>query len=357
MSLKICVYAISKNEEKFVLRFCDAAKEADLILIADTGSTDATVSIAKQHDNVAVVPIHISPWRFDLARNAALAFVPADVDVCVSLDLDEELQPGWRQEIERVWTKGETTRMRYYFDWGLGIKFKYEKIHGRSGYRWHHACHEYPTPDNRITEVWADTDMLLVIHKPDSTKSRGNYIDLLKLSVEEDPNCPRNAFYYARELSFHNKFAESIVECDRYLALPRATWVNERCYAYRTKARCLNSLGFGQLAEQAFYHAAAEAPETREPWVELAQMMFDQSRWYECYAMAMRALAVEKRDFVYTVDPEVWEAKPHHLAAIAAHWIGMKTVAIQQGLIAAEKSKPHEQYMRDNISFYEKGLS
>ena len=45
--MKICVYAISKNEEMFVERFCAAAKDADMILIADTGSTDATV--AKAH--------------------------------------------------------------------------------------------------------------------------------------------------------------------------------------------------------------------------------------------------------------------------------------------------------------------
>jgi hypothetical protein len=40
--MKICVYAISKNEEMFVERFCNSAKDADLILIADTGSTDLT---------------------------------------------------------------------------------------------------------------------------------------------------------------------------------------------------------------------------------------------------------------------------------------------------------------------------
>ena len=36
------VYAIAKNERQFVERFCEAAKDADLILVADTGSTDAS---------------------------------------------------------------------------------------------------------------------------------------------------------------------------------------------------------------------------------------------------------------------------------------------------------------------------
>ena len=145
--MKIAVYAISKNEEQFVERFCESAKEADIILIADTGSTDNTVGLARQH-GATVYDIAVKPWRFDKARDAALVLLPADIDVCISLDLDEVLQPGWRQEIERVWQE-DTTRLRYKFDWGAGIAFYYEKIHHRHGYHWHHPCHEYPVPDVR----------------------------------------------------------------------------------------------------------------------------------------------------------------------------------------------------------------
>jgi hypothetical protein len=102
--------------------------------------------------------ICITPWRFDHARNSALSLIPRDIDVCISLDLDELMEPGWREEIERVWELGKTTRLRYMFDWGCGIRFKYEKIHARHGYHWHHPCHEYPVPDRRIEEIWADTD-------------------------------------------------------------------------------------------------------------------------------------------------------------------------------------------------------
>ncbi len=69
--MKICVYAISKNEEMFVERFCNSAKDADLILIADTGSTDLTADLA-QDCGAQVHEINITPWRFDDARNAAL---------------------------------------------------------------------------------------------------------------------------------------------------------------------------------------------------------------------------------------------------------------------------------------------
>jgi tetratricopeptide (TPR) repeat protein len=348
MPLKIAVYAISKNEEQFVERFCESARDADIIVIADTGSTDATVAKA-QECGAVVHDIFISPWRFDLARNAVLALIPRDVDVCISLDLDEELQPGWRKEIERVWT-AETTRLRYMFDWGCGISFYYEKIHARKGYFWHHPCHEYPVPDGRIAEVWAQTDMLLAVHKPDPTKSRGQYMDLLELSVKEDPQCPRNAFYYARELSFNARWEESIVACKNYLKLPQATWMNERCYAYRVMGRCYNEIGLNQEAEQAFHSAAGEAPNTREPWCELAMLMYRQSRWEECFAYAMRALKITDRARVYTCDPVVWGAQPHDLASIAAWNLGMIEKSIEQAELALEK-EPENERLQKNFAF------
>jgi tetratricopeptide (TPR) repeat protein len=343
---KICVYAIAKNEEMFVNRFCAAAADADMVLIADTGSTDGTVELAKA--NCAYVPeIYISPWRFDLARNAALALIPKDVDICLSLDLDEELQPGWREEIERVWSYG-TTRLRYKFDWGVGIIFFYEKIHGRVGYKWHHPCHEYPVPD-RITERWAQTDTLLVVHKPDPTKSRGQYLDLLRVSVEEDPVDPRNAFYYARELSFNARWEEAIAECKRYLALPGATWDGERCYAMRVIARCYNEVGDKHEALNWARRATAEAPNTREPWCEVANLAYQTSRWPECYGAAISALAVANRDLVYTCDPKVWGAQPHDLAAIAAWHLGLKDKALEH----AERAlsfEPYNERLQANVT-------
>lgn len=352
--LKIAVYAISKNEEMFVERFCEAAKDADLISISDTGSTDGTVEKARQCGAV-VNHICITPWRFDHARNASLALIPRDIDICVSLDLDEVLQPGWREEIERVW-KAETTRLRYMFDWGAGIAFKYEKIHARHGYHWYHPCHEYPVPDGRIKEVWADTDMLLVIHKPDPTKSRGQYLDLLELSVKEDPDCPRNAFYYARELSFHRKWKESIDACNTYLKLPRANWPNERCYAYRVMGRCYAELGDQWNAERSFQMAAYEAPNTREPWCELAMLMYRQQRWEECFASAKRALNIKNREMVYTVDPAVWGAQPHDLYSISAWHLGLKDAALEHAQICVNLS-PDDARLKANLDFIERQMN
>lgn len=345
--MKIAVYAISKNEEQFVKQFCESAKDADYILIADTGSTDNTISEANKYGATAV-DIRIVPWRFDKARDAALALLPNDIDVCISLDLDEVLEPGWREEIERVW-QPDTTRLRYKFDWSNGIVFFSEKIHARKGYFWHHPCHEYIKPDPRTKEVWAHTDMLLVSHHPDPTKSRGQYLDLLEMSIKEDPRCPRNAFYYARELTFYNRHEEAIVELNRYLAMPEAVWANERAFALRLLGKSYDALG--QDGMPWYRRAVAEDPTVRETWCDLAMACHNRRLWEECYGAAKSALRITDRSLVYTIDASNWEAKPYDLAALSAYHLGLKEEAIKYGQAAVDLEPTNERLIK-NLGFY-----
>ena len=45
---KICVYAICKNEEKFINRWVNSMKEADEIYVLGTGSIDNTINLLKK---------------------------------------------------------------------------------------------------------------------------------------------------------------------------------------------------------------------------------------------------------------------------------------------------------------------
>lgn len=348
--MKIAVNAISKNEAQFVERFCKSAIDADLILIADTGSTDGTIELAKSQPKTIVHAICITPWRFDLARNAALALLPSDIDIVISLDLDEMLEPGWREEIEKVW-KPETTRLRYKFDWGCDISFYYEKIFARRGYYWHHPVHEYPISDDRITEVYAHTDKLLVSHHPDPTKSRGQYLDLLRLAVKEDPYCPRNAFYFARELTFYSMWGEAIVALHKYLDNPKANWSNERCYAMRLLGKSYAALGLHDTARHWHIAACKEAPQTREPWIDAAEYFYQRKDWKNCLIYSEAGIKVDRKEAVYTMDPSVWGYKPYDLAAISAYNLAQYNKAVEYGAKACEIS-PDDNRLQSNLTYY-----
>ncbi len=45
------------------------------------------------------------PFRFDHSRNHCLEQIPDDVDICVSLDLDDVIEKGWRMKLEKAWSE------------------------------------------------------------------------------------------------------------------------------------------------------------------------------------------------------------------------------------------------------------
>ena len=92
--LSICL--IVKNEEKFLGQcLASACVLASQIVVVDTGSTDRTVEIAKEHG----AEVHHFPWNDDFAaaRNAALE--RATGDWVLALDADEELMPDQAQTL------------------------------------------------------------------------------------------------------------------------------------------------------------------------------------------------------------------------------------------------------------------
>lgn len=346
--MKIAVYTIALNEEQFVSPWYDSAKDADYLLIADTGSTDNTVSWARTM-GVTVVPISVKPWRFDDARNAALALLPADIDLCVALDMDEQLQPGWRAHLERT----TATRPRYQYTWSWnpdgspGLVYGGDKIHSRHGYRWKHPVHEVLVTDRiEETQEWTGLE---IHHHPDSSKSRGQYLPLLAQSVKEDPYDDRNAHYYARELYFHGKFPEAAEEFKRHLNLPKAVWGPERAASCRYLAQCEP-----QQAAKWLLQATKEAPEMREGWVMLAQNHHDNKNWFACYMAATKALTITERPLAYLNEAWAWGAYPYDLAAISAFNLGNVAEAIEYGQTAVDLD-PDNERLKNNLAFYRQG--
>ncbi len=349
--MKIAVYTIALNEEKFVERWFNSVREeADLVLIADTGSTDRTVEIAKSL-GIEVHSIAVRPWRFDVARNVSLALIPEDVDYCIQLDMDEVLRPGWRAELELALAAG-ATRPRYEYIWSWNsdgtpaYEFSGSKIHSRFGYVWKHAIHELPTAD-RIQEVYFETKIVME-HHPDSTKSRSQYLPLLELDAKENPHDDRSAFYLAREYYFQGRPAESIVEFKRYLALASSWWPPERATAMRFLAKLEP-----ESTEVWLRLAIDQAPGRREALVDLANHFHLQQMWQESLLFAELALAITEKPLDYACEADPWGFLPYDLAAIANHNLQEPTKALRYGSKALELATPeHAERLENNLAFY-----
>jgi glycosyltransferase involved in cell wall biosynthesis len=342
--IKVAVYTIALNEKKFVDSWYKSAKDADYLLIADTGSTDGTVERAKEL-GINVAQIAVKPWRFDDARNASLALLPADIDFCIALDMDEVLVPGWREHLEK--TPPGTTRPRYKYVWSWnsdgseGLVYGADKVHARRGYRWVHPVHEVLSPTDGEVQNWIGME---IHHFADRSKSRGQYLPLLKKAVDERPMDDRNAYYYARELFFYGQNDEAQKEFKRHLALPTATWRPERAASMRYLAKIEK-----HEAETWLLRACAEAPEFREPWVELATHYYGRRSWENCLSAARRALTIKEKPLVYINDATAWGSLPHDLASIGAWHVGQKDAAISH-LRDALAISPNDERLQANLA-------
>lgn len=343
--MKIAVYTIAKNEDKFVERWHNSACDADSLHILDTGSNDNTVTAARDL-GIDVHVFKINPWRFDKARNLSLDMIPENIDRCIALDMDEVLVEGWREKLESV--SLDITRPRYEYTWSWesegvpGIQYGADKIHSRHGYRWKHPVHEVLIREGgEETQAWCDVK---IHHHPDDTKSRSQYLPLLELAVKEDPDDDRNAHYLAREYYFNNKHEKAEAEFHRHLSLPRAKWKAERAQSYRYLYKITKDPVMLAMA-------AIEDPARREPHVDLAFHHYELGNWGQSYAAAETALTVKDRPLEYLVEPYAWGALPYDLAAIAAHNLGIRDKAVFYGEEAVKLS-PNDDRLIDNLMYY-----
>ena len=354
--MKIAVYAIAKNEEKHVERFLRSCAGADGVFILDTGSSDDTVAVARRLGAIVDQTV-INPWRFDKARNESLKMVPYDYDLCICLDLDELMPANWRAAVEAAWAPG-MTGLRYEFVWSHkpdgtpDLVYWAQKAHARHGYAWKHPVHEVLHYDGAGPENLGLCAMT-VHHWPDASKSRSSYLPLLELSVREDPDNDRNAHYYGRELWFHGRLDEAEKELKRHLMLPKAVWKPERAASYRYLAKIAESRGDKLQAVAWLQQACREAPDTREPWIELAQLYYGSGDHEETYKAAKSCLLVgPERTKVYLTLDYAWGALPHDLLAVSAFYLGHYREAVEAGREAVRLAPADARLIR-NLSFYE----
>ncbi len=350
---KICVYAICKNEEKFVDRWMDSMGEADIVVVTDTGSDDATVERLRSRGAVVYVD-EIKPWRFDVARNISLSHVPEDVDICVCTDLDEVFKAGWRDLLEKVWTP-DTKSGKYIFNWSLkpdgtpDVQMYYSKIHTRHDYKWSFPVHEWLTYTGQDFGKTVFIEGMVLNHYPDRSKSRGSYLPLLEMAVNEDPMGDRVTYYLGREYMYKGEWQKCIDILKRHLSLPSAVWREERSASMRWIAKSYYELGNKREMYAWYFRAIAEAPEMRDAYIECAKIAYLLTDWSTVFFMVEEALKIKEKSTIYVNMGYSWDCTPYDLGAISCYWLQMYNRSLkyaEQALL----QKPDDKRLAKNLA-------
>ncbi len=359
--MKICVYAICKNESCFAQRWYRSMAEADGIFVLDTGSEDGTAELLRELGAQVTVE-EIIPWRFDVARNRSLELVPEDCDICVCTDLDEVFEPGWRTLLEQAWTAG-TTQAAYRYTWNFnsdgteGYVFWIEKAHARQGYRWIHPVHEVlQYTDSRVPARKIYVEGMQLNHHADPNKSRAQYLPLLEQAVWEDPEDDRNMHYLGREYLFRGQWDRCIRTLQYHLNMPKATWADERAASMRFIARAYIQKGDRGAARAWYWRAIAEAPHLREPYLELAKMLYEEKNWDGVLYLTGCALAIEHRPRSYICESEAWGGLLWDLRSLGLFYTGRMEEALNAVRRALEFT-PKDERLKKNAELIGRAVS
>lgn len=349
---KIAVYTIALNEEKFVERWFESAKDADLLVIADTGSTDKTVEIAKSF-GIQVESIKVEPWRFDVARNQNLEMIPEDFDICIQLDMDEVLPNGWREKVEAAFQAGNTWPMYKHVtsrkpDGSAHSYQMYFKIHPRKNFVWRYPIHEIIVPT--VSTVFSREEIdLEVDHLQDKSKNRNSYLHLLETAVNEMPNDWRMNHYLNREYWYLKDWQKIINSAYATLKIPTG-WDVERASTCMWASEAALNLDFKDWAIEWIEKGIAEAPLFFEPKVYRAHLAFLEQDWATCYRYAVQ-IETHTRQKHHLVMPHYWDWWAYDLAALGAHHLGKKSEAIHYGELAL-KGNPEDERLQKNLEYY-----
>ena len=144
--MKIVVILRTLNEERNIIRFCRSYADADKILVADGGSHDMTIRLARLFDNVEVRPFDV---RHDF-RGVIFNDQPAQLNYLIGWAVDEEAD--WivyddcdcvpteflRRDMRAILESAEATSVFAYrlYVWGRDEYLPRMNIAGRGLWAW-----------------------------------------------------------------------------------------------------------------------------------------------------------------------------------------------------------------------------
>lgn len=225
-SLSLCM--IVKDEERNLAKCLDSVRALQPeIIIADTGSTDRTVEIARQY-GAQVFSFSFERVDFAAARNQTLA--RASGRWILMLDADEVLEPASAPLVQAVIAGNENAG--YYFARrnhasdaeGFTTDYAVRLFPNRPDYRYRGRVHEtidaaILAGDSRLLTSGIVIDHNFISHRETRRRKNHRYIEILKEEIEADPTDSTRLDFLAAEFHQLEMFAEAALVAEEIVRM------------------------------------------------------------------------------------------------------------------------------------------
>ena len=249
MTPTIGLVMIVKNEQEMLAQALDSVKGIDEIYIADTGSIDNTVEIAKKYTKNVYTDYK---WEDSFCKARNFIKNKAKTDWCLSLDADEVLHSykklkeavllAEQREIKAI----DVTMVAS--DNGQSFLFPRVFKNIPEAY-WNGNIHNHLSilgthlGDVRITHGYSPA------HNLDPDRA----FRILKKEVETRPDAVREMFYLGREYFYRKDYENTVVLMGKYVQ--RSNHLAEKAEAFLIMSRSYWNMGMAEDARDAILQA------------------------------------------------------------------------------------------------------
>lgn len=325
----VCLSMIVKDEAPVIRRCLDSLRELiDCWVIVDTGSTDGTQEIVREHLQGIPGELIERPWvDFGHNRSEALVYARGRADRVLILDADEVLV------FDEVFELPVLTHDAYHFEIVTGpvTYLKTQLIDNRLEWRFRGVLHEHLHCDRPTTD--AVLPGVRTLRFPDGARARdpSTYRRdalILERALLEEPENPRTVFYLAQSYRDAGENELAIRHYRRRAGM--RGWDEEVWYSLYQVAeiRRRTEASWPQVMED-YLAAYRVKPERAEPLFKIAAHYQSQQDWPVAHLFLRRAMEIPTPPpSALFVERPVYDHQLPIEYAVASYYVGDHAAAI-----------------------------
>lgn len=352
--ITISVCMIVKDEEDVLETALESIKDiADEIIIVDTGSTDQTKDIAKKYTD----HIYDFQWCDDFSKARNYSFSQATQDYCMWLDADDILLEKDQKDLlelkNTLPSKTSVVMMKYNVDFDndgnpLLTYYRERLLRRQDQFTWEGFVHEAITPHGEI--IYSD---ITVTHWKRKNHTDRNLNIYQKKMNEYIVFSPREMFYYARELYYHEYYDQAIEMFKKFLETKKG-WKENNISACLFLGYCYHYQKDQQKAIdwllKSFYYDIPRA----EICCVLAQYFYECACYEQAIYWNKIALTCQRQDQSGAfISPDCYDYIPYMQLCVCYDALGNHEKAHYYNEMAGE-CKPNNPSYLYNKQYFEK---